>query len=764
MSCIPRILITAASLACVVPAVAAWGQPLPFPAAPQLSLEVRLAEPEQATLAHLARVDEFLTNDQWDEAVETLRRVMDSDDSRVVAAREAAGDDANSFVRYMPLREFCQLRLTRLQQVAPQAAAVYRDQVDAVAQRWFNEARESRNETLLLRVAEQMFASSYGDDACYLLGELALERGDFTLARACWERLSPFVRVTDSAASPLRAQAGSPLWMALRGLDVAAEWEALQEVLFNDRDHSSLLVYPDTHLDIPQVRARQVLVSILEGAPDRAAIELAVFSHLHPDAMGTIGGQQGKFVDLLSALLKQSRTWPTPTPDRQTATFAGSYLRHRFYETEWDFTPAPIWQTTLAASGAGGESAENVDRQSPAVNFPLVVGETVFITEPSRIRALKLSDGTPQWPLPDDSSSGTIIQLDDPQGNDGSPGHFEFDRHLTATVNQDRLIARLPAGAVVGADVGMAGVVDRGLLVGLDLNAQGKLLFRPLETEGANWMFEGTPILSGHRIYVSLRRRNGFRVDAFVACYEIPAQRSSSDDALPQIWRTPICTSDVADRVTPHSLLSFDGQTLYYNTQLGVVAAVAAGDGAVRWITRYPRASVDPDDPDRVTSHFRRVLTPCLIHHDMVIVAASDCDRLFALDAATGSLIWTTRPEMAADAVHLLGIHGRYLMASGQNLYWLDAYSGAVVDQFNPPSKTTPGHAQPAIQGFGRGLIAGDTVYWPTRQQIHIMNIDARRPQRQPIELASFAVTSGNLVPAGDVLLMASPTTLYAFK
>ena len=38
-----------------------------------------------------------------------------------------------------------------------------------------------------------------------------------------------------------------------------------------------------------------------------------------------------------------------------------------------------------------------------------------------------------------------------------------------------------------------------------------------------------------------------------------------------------------------HRLLSLDGPTLYYQTNLGAVAALDAETGAIRWVATYPR-------------------------------------------------------------------------------------------------------------------------------------------------------------------------------
>jgi hypothetical protein len=83
-----------------------------------------------------------------------------------------------------------------------------------------------------------------------------------------------------------------------------------------------------------------------------------------------------------------------------------------------------------------------------------------------------------------------------------------------------------------------------------------------------------------------------------------------------------------------------------------------------------------------------------------------------------------------------------------------------------------PGFARPSPRGFGRGLLAADKVYWPTEDAIYVF---WQRPQqtvwgwepwpaRAPISLAAYGVRSGNLIAAGDVLLVAGTRELVAFN
>src|SRR5205085_11692568 len=131
------------------------------------------------------------------------------------------------------------------------------------------------------------------------------------------------------------------------------------------------------------------------------------------------------------------------------------------------------------------------------------------------------------------------------------------------------------------------------------------------------------------------------------------------------------------DQLT-HLLVTKDGDRLYLNTSAGAVAAVSANDGRLLWLVKYPRPPVRTGNPDSREHHLFRDLTPCLAWKDLIIVAPADCDRIFALYAATGQLAWTLAPGAADDAVHLLGVADTTFLASGDSLYWIDANTGSL--------------------------------------------------------------------------------------
>ena len=126
------------------------------------------------------------------------------------------------FAAYVPLREYCQMQLASWHARAPQALELYRQQVDGIATRAYEEALEQGSEIKLQRVVDELLLSSVGDQALLRLGELALERGNYTLARRSWESIHPQLRVFPAAARVLQCAAGCSWWSALRGQRLGA--------------------------------------------------------------------------------------------------------------------------------------------------------------------------------------------------------------------------------------------------------------------------------------------------------------------------------------------------------------------------------------------------------------------------------------------------------------------------------------------------------------------------------------------------------------
>ncbi len=717
----------------------------------ELADTIRVDEPEPAVRTHLERARAMLAEQQWDEAIETLRQVMGNHGERLLRL------DAQRFVT---VREFCHMRLVEL---PAEGLRLYRGRVDASAKRWFDEGVARRDEKQLRRVVDELFAGSYADDALLVLGDMALEQGRCNQARWCWERISPKLRTWD----------GLPLWVAIRSGETQPDDPPKPA---SDATPRALwLAYPDTDLNLADVRARLVLVSILEGATERAAIELQAFEQLHPNTTGRLAGRDAPYIETLTTLLAGSQQWPRPENPDLAITFSGQPSRNWIAPTTWSFR-APAWESpillgdplqadmTISRSFGLPEIRVAESAQALLSHHPLVVDNLVVWHDAERVYAFDLKTGKPAW-LRAEPKQFKPGQIYGPRLEKGTPGDATlYSRTLgvprhTLSVYGKQVFARLGSQATSWPN---ESAPDRaGSIIGLDLARQG-LLTCEIKPDSERWSFEGPPLFDGAYLYVAMRY-NDARPQSHVACYEPQANGTAT-----LRWRRLICAAESPGRGSveeiTHNLLTMIEGRLYLNTNLGAVACLTADDGRLQWLTTYRRARrTDP------SAHYFRDLNPCVYERGTLFVAPSDCPSVLAIDAVTGQLRWAS-PSRLSDIVHLLGVAHGQLIAGGKQLWWLDAETGKVVQHF--PDNLTQS------LGYGRGLLVGDSVVWPTREFLYVFDQQQKssarlsgnassmpRASREPIRWSEHAagLSGGNIVAAGEYVLVATADKLWAF-
>lgn len=235
--------------------------------------DASLNEVDATVHNELASIQELLNEKQWSEAVDGLIRLAETGQEKLILLQ---GN------RYITLSQHCHRLVGQLPE---EALTLYRRRVDPLAKKWFQEGVQQRDSAKLQRIVDDMFCSSWGDNALFALGELSLERGEYVAARSYWELISPL----------LRGPKGRPLWLAMRDIDLNEKWDSVKPILLNRTGPSGWIAYPDTDLSLTDVRVRLILASIRERAFDRAKVELAVFSKLHPTDRGRLGGAKCGF-------------------------------------------------------------------------------------------------------------------------------------------------------------------------------------------------------------------------------------------------------------------------------------------------------------------------------------------------------------------------------------------------------------------------------------------------------------------------------------
>jgi outer membrane protein assembly factor BamB len=661
------------------------------------------------TAARLEQARLLAEDRNWAEAIGLFRELMDTENGRVVGIDER---------RYVSLRTYCHMQIAGL---PAEGLAAYRRAVDPLAEVLYREGLATRDEPTLRRVVDEHFCSSWGDDALFALGELALERADFAAARRDWEQI----------AFPLRVDAAE------------AEW----------------LTYPDTDLDIAAVHARLVLASIRAGEQERAAAELEVFRRRHPTATGRFGGQEGRLVDMLARLMEVARGWQEIASLSEWSTFAGSPARNLngpplgevagpAWRAPIRFTPGTIPQRTRIVIVDGQPRVESAPASQRTLStFPIAADGRLYFSDGAEIRAANLADGRPAI-----TQDGVIYRADRaaevPAARvastlDGAPRH-------TLALRDGILYSRV--GSPVTGRLQPDGARPADWLVGLDLTRDGSLAFRARPEEDT-WCLDGTPVTDGRRVFVALRRSD-VNPQAAVACFDAASGR--------QLWQTAVgggntLASGSGDEIT-HNLLSLVEDRLYLNTNLGLVASVRSSDGAISWLHRYDRHA-DPVDvgSKELPIHFQRGPSPAVYHEGLLLVAPSDTAAVLALDSATGAQIW--KSEELAEAAHLLGVVDDLLIASGRRLWGLNVRTGRPRDA-GVSFQTPPGD----VQHVGRGVIAGREVFWPVGGKIYVADAGTGAQTRAPIDIAAIGEDGANLIAGEGYIVAAGYDRIMAYE
>lgn len=672
---------------------------------------------------------------QWAEAIDIYQRVIQQYGDKVakLPKEDPAADPTGESVLYVDLRQFCQRRLAAL---PAEARAVYRNRVDAQAERWFKQGAAERDRALLRRVIEQAYCSSWGDDALDLMGDLAFQDGRFDEALSLYRQLVPD----------------------------------------NEADRAGL-VYPDPELDLARVAAKKLLCRAARGDNPPTPADVEAFAKAYPGASGSLAGRNGPYARTLAEALKLDHLAPPAQPDERWPTFAGAPSRNKVVSSAIDVGSLQ-WKVELPAvepnsnaqrmPGRGmGFAAPQATPDRLLAYHPIVLGDQVLVCDENRILAFNLNDRPgsrsksiePAWKR--DGANNGVSHARKPVA--GIPRY-------TLTAYGDRVYARMgPTNWMTLA--GMRQVVDaRSYLIAVDRATEGKLLWtrpatdvvlpkRQADAPTRSTGFEGTPVADGRSVYAAMTDRRE-QTATYVACFDaetgnprwvryLGAASSEGDNMMMGFGMNPT----VAPTDFGHRLLSLDGPTIYYQTNLGAVVALDSETGSIRWVATYPR-----QDRNGQGEGHERDLNPAIVHDGLVIVAPEDATAIFAFDATTGRLVWKTAtiPEDVRLA-HLLGVAKGRLVATGDKVLLYDVKNGKLLHSW-------PDGGGRAFAGFGRGVIAGDKIYWPTRTEIHVLDQATGQRTDPSIQLAeTFHETGGNLSVGDGYLIVAQSDALVVF-
>lgn len=621
--------------------------------------------------------------------------------------RQAAANSPASLVtigpgRYLNVELYAQLLFSSL---PPEGLAVIRQAIDSSARQTFDDAFRNRDEAALRSIVRDSFVSRAAEDALDTLGQWAWESGEITAARGDWTRLLALPR-------PTRAGSLAPV-----------------------------LRYPDSQIDRAAILARLVMCSIVEGDFARSSVERAAFRRMFPKASGQLGGKTGILADLLNEVDAKARKWSFPPKDRAVTTFAVNASRNGVLPAETE-VGALRWAVDLPADPF--LPSANASGRDALTTFPVVSGDLLIANNADQVMAWNLQTGKPAWPVDqaakDNVQNAVIYPAVKAVVANLPTAPVESAPRYTLTISEGRLYARLGDPTLHPRDELRE---NANFLVCLDLErGEGKLVWK-VDADPLDEIFAGSPLVVGGRAYAVVRKGRP-QMQTEVVCFDAETKQRR--------WERPVCATvpnvGQGEGAVSGELLAAGDHAVFLSTGNGAVAALEADGGAPRWVVTY-----ESNPPEGISARTRSGIAACLFSNNTVFAAPRDLDGILAIDSGSGATLWQRALPGGID--HLIGAKNGILIASGDSLWGIELGTGRVVWQV--------GYNDPIGFGYGRGILAGDVVYWPTREEIFVVDQATGALRRRIPIWARDGEKGGNLILAGNYLVVAEPRRIAVY-
>ena len=490
---------------------------------------------------------------KWSEAIVEYQRILEEAGDELVAL------DPQKPQLCVQARRVCHSAIAAL---PAEALKLYRRRADEPAKKWLAQGTAERDPVMLRRLVDQAFCSRHTETALDLLGDLALERGDFAEAEQWWRMLARPV----SEKSPVAGPALS-------------------------------LTFPDVQLDVAQVQAKQILATILRGESGPPQEELKPFRAAHPRAEGYLAGRQGNYAALLEKALES--IGGAARPERGWPTFAGTAARACVLpEAPHCRWLEPTWRVRLEGSDPArvdGPPLTPTQVARACAFFPVIAGNLVLVADARAVTvAYDLDSGgcLGRCDLIDDlKNTGLVLDTKLP---------VKHDVRYTPTVAGDRVFARLGGGALARPRDGKGDAPkigrDDSVLICLALppTKDGKLMAhwqtRPRQAEKETAFFEGTPLVQGNQLFVARSRfTDDGRIVTGIDCYGVAT--GTLRWGVRYLASSQGAAGDMSPSRYRHHVLTLAGGNLVYCSHSGVVAALDGTTGKRLWAARYRRAA-----------------------------------------------------------------------------------------------------------------------------------------------------------------------------
>lgn len=539
------------------------------------------------------------------------------------------------------------------------ALTVYRLLYADAARQALDRATTRHDRDALLAVMDQHFCTEQGATAGDLAAQLAIETGDFALAKRVYRELIEHHPDRDRlSGSWLTKLALCHVWSGRH-----AEARELLERLKGE--HAKLTL---------QWMDRQV------AAPD--VIDLALRDYAKPDHAPS---------DLI---------WPTiaGSTDRSRvvpgSTKPGAPLwefgREQGFDPDVTQPPAP--RGSVRSVTAGLRASHRTTTNDAPIFAPVADATHIYLTDGEQIWAIRSSNGAPAWRVRTETN-------DEVRRGPSRTFTDHVNLHAPTIVGQ-RLYAVL--GQPTRLSVRNV-PQQQGVLACLEA-ATGEILFRrPLvqDEELSTVLVDGGPLVYEGRVYLVGRRRKRFGFeDCYLLCYSAATGEFE--------WMRHLASASVNSYGSRRRSVTYPTAsegTVYVCTNIGAAAAVDAGSGRLRWLRIYHRDRTE----EQAGLRFARRAEPWnyaapICWRDALICDPLDNEHVIVLDRDTGEVRQRLETGQLGHHNQLLGVLDDTLYATGRSVVAWDLVT-------NEPRWTR----SPRAGQLGRGQLTRTHIYIPSR-------------------------------------------------
>ena len=724
----------------------------------------------------MEQIDQLSMAGQINEALSSLKRLVDQSQDRLIEVGPVQRAATLSMQLHLPIADWAEWRLADWARHSPDKLQSVARTDEELAKRALETLSTNLNPRSIHELVRRYTLAPSATEARLVLCDLYLDRGWTVAAKQSLEGPGTALRAShsDVLSSPGDGLPWLSSWTHVRTAKnlpamLDKSWQAIDAPYGQSRDALRL-----------ELLKRQVAITSLDATNQEMKDCLQWAEAIGAKLPAAERNELMALLRVAQASFEQNATRRDATAST-SSTFAGNNARlGATWPVEQSKLEPGSWpKWTKAMERMTGQSDRNPASKPPVGEgslgvlpyYPLVHDGKVFNHELTRITAFDAATGK-AWP-----PTEPALPLYDTGVTAAT--YFPFGYNLvgtprgTLTIDDDRLYARM--GPPVTGWVGRAPTNEHlslSSLVALDLKRQGSMRpgfpIRLPTDEFPHAEFDGAPTVVGQQVLASIMARDNVNMRRYVI--------SIDRDTGQVLWRSPVLASGMVSgceqaSLVSHQLLSVAGGRIFVSTNLGAVACLDLENGQIHWLARYQRAPASADEPYARPDRYRyRDLTPCMLHGSQVLCAPQDCPELFALDTASGQLLWSTDADRVDDSNQLLGASGQNVIVSGDRLYWLESQSGKVLAAFPGAGIGEVSTALPTPRGYGRGLIVGDRVYWPTQNEIFVFdaNQSVITPGKLPairdrIRLDTRGAEGGNLTLFKDGLIIAAPGRLFVF-